>query len=230
MNDLSNQQNNPVPAGIDILITNPRKLDLIFPGAPAGGRRDDCPEIFTNLPQFRWESDMRRFRVVVAEARPGEDPESALTREPRFTRFFVIGAPGSSNLIPGQIAERVEFIPSNSFQYPPSGESLTLRPGRTYYWRVSGIVETSSGPVPTDSEIYCFRIASLEDITGRKQQLEFILRNILGSDFDKVFGENGELAEYQPTRLTVNGQAVTLADLIAQLKDISAGYKGYRIE
>lgn len=214
----------------DIRVSNPKKLDLIFPGAPASGRRDDCPQIFTNLPQFRWESDMRRFRVVIAEARPGEDPESVLNQEPRFVRFFVIGNPGSLNLVPGQVAERVEFIPSNSFQYPASGEVLTFRPGRTYYWRVTGVVETSSGPFQSESEIYCFRLASLDDISGRKQQLEFILRNILGADFDKIFGEGGELADYQPTRITVNGQAVTLADLIAQLKDISATYKGYRIE
>jgi len=215
---------------LEIRVSNPKKLDLIFPGSPATGRSDDCPEIFTNLPQFRWESDMRRFRVVIAEARPGEDPESALNQEPRFARVFLIGDPGSANIIPGQFTERIEFIPATSFQYPASGESLTLRPGRTYYWRVDGLVETSSGPFQDQSEIYCFRLASLDDLAGRRQQLEFLLRNILGSDFDKIFGEGGELVDYQPTRITVNGQAVTLADLIAQLKNISATYKGYRVE
>lgn len=229
--DIRDAQNVPLDNDLlEIRVSNPKKLDLIFPGSPATGRSDDCPEIFTNLPQFRWESDMRRFRVVIAEARPGEDPESALNQEPRFTRIFLIGAPGSANIISGQFIERIEFIPATSFQYPASGESLTLRPGRTYYWRVDGLVETSSGPFQDQSEIYCFRLASLDDLAGRRQQLEFLLRNILGSDFDKIFGGGGELADYQPSRITVNGQAVTLADLIAQLKDISAAYKGYRIE
>jgi len=229
--DVRNALNQPLDNDIlEIRVSNPKKLDLIFPGSSASGNSEDCPEIFTPLPQFRWESDMRRFRVVIAEARPGEDPESALNQEPRFLRLFIIGDPASVNLIPGQVAERIEFLPSTSFQYPPSGEILTLRPGRTYYWRVVGVVNTSSGDLGEESEIYCFRIASLDDMAGRRQQLEFILRNILGADFDKVFGQSGELAEYQPTRITLNGQAVTLADLIAQLKGISETYKGYRIE
>ena len=216
------QPQQPFDSGfIEIRVSNPKKLDLIFPGSPVSGRSEDCPEIFTNLPQFRWESDMRRFQVIVAEARPGEDPESALNQDPRFVKNFAIGNIVEAGFDP---------LPSTSFQYPPTDTRLTLRPGVTYYWRVLGIVNTSGGDFQDQSEIYCFRLASLDDLAGRRQQLEFLLRNILGSDFDKIFGEGGELADYQPSRITVNGQAVTLADLIAQLKDISAAYKGYRIE
>jgi hypothetical protein len=107
---------------------------------------------------------------------------------------------------------------------------LTLRPGRTYFWQVTGIVETSSGPFQVESEIYCFRIATLDDIGNRRQQLELLLRNILGPDFEKVFGENGELASYEPKQIMLNGQAVTLAELIQKMNEISAAYKGYKIE
>jgi hypothetical protein len=203
---------------------------LIFPGNPASSRREDCQEIFTNLPQFRWESDMRKFRVVIAEARPGEDPEGVLNQEPRFVRIFGVGNPQDLNINLGNLTERFEIIPSTSFQYPVSGEVLTLRPGRTYFWQVTGIVETSSGPFQVESEIYCFRIATLDDIGNRRQQLELLLRNILGPDFEKVFGENGELASYEPKQIMLNGQAVTLAELIQKMNEISAAYKGYKIE
>lgn len=215
----------------DVRISNPQKLDLVFPGRPATGRRD-CPEIYTALPQFRWESEMRRFKVIVAEARRGEDPESVLNQQPRFVRVFILDARGTGGVVtdPNLGSERVEFIPSTSFQYPASGEILTLRPGKTYYWRVEGIVETSSGPVALQSEIYCFKLARLDQLGGRKQQLEFLLRNILGSDYEQIFGEGGELEDYSPQRITFNGETVTFAELLRRLNKLSSHYQGYRIE
>ncbi|MFQ6113668.1 MAG: hypothetical protein ACE5NG_06205 [bacterium] len=213
-----------------IVITNPKKLDLIFPGHPATGRREDCPEIFTNLPQFRWESDMRKFRVIIAEARPGEDPESVLNQEPRFVRIFAITNDRASSVFPDEfaVAERIEIIPSTSFQYPSSGEILTLRPGRTYYWRVIGLVQTSSGIKELESEIYCFRIARLEQ--GSKKQLEFILRSLLGSDYDSLFGEGGELEGYHGTRIILDGEEITVVELLKKLNKLKSSYSGYNVE
>ncbi len=213
-------------------ITNPKKLDLIFPGMPVTRRRGDCQEIFTNLPQFRWESDMRRFRVIIAEARPGEDPESVLNQEPRFVGKFIINRRNMVNILPDDSPTSRGFreLPGTSFQYPASGEILTLRPGKIYYWRVVGIVTSSNGDFKMESEIYCFRIAKLDQMGGRKQQMQFILRNILGSDYEKLFGEGGELEEYRATRVLLNGESVTLGDLIQQMNKINSNYSGYRIE
>jgi hypothetical protein len=216
----------------EIRVSNPRKIDLIFPGRPASGRREDCPKIFTNLPQFRWESDMRRFRVIIAEARPGEDPESALNQEPRFVRIFALSDDRALGVRRdgSRFAERVEIIPSTSFQYPSSGEILTLRPGRTYYWRVTGLVQTSSGPVELQSEIYCFRIAKLDELDGRNTQLEFILRSLLGSDYNNLFGEGGELEGYRAKRIVLDGEEITLVELLKRLQKIKSNYSGYRVE
>jgi len=213
----------------DIRVSNPQKLDLLFPGRSAAGNFKDCPPIFTHLPQFRWESEMRRFRVVIAEVRPGDDPESALAQEPRFVKFFVIGGRDLGEKLQ-TIREEVVPLAGPSFQYPPSGEVLTFRPGRTYVWRVEGIVETSSGPITTQSEIYCFRLARLDNMRGRAREFEFLLRNILGADYDKLFGDGGELEEYTPTRLMLNGEPVTLGQLMRRMHKLSAQYKGYRIE
>jgi len=82
----------------EIRISNPSTLDLIGPGSPATGRIDDCAIAFSNLPQFRWASNMSRFRFIIAEWKPGEDPESALNQEPRFTRIFLLQNTRNTNL------------------------------------------------------------------------------------------------------------------------------------
>ncbi|MFQ5770664.1 MAG: hypothetical protein ACE5HX_09015 [bacterium] len=212
-----------------IVITNPTKLDLSSPGSRVTGNKEDCPKIYSPLPQFIWESDMQRFCVVIAEARPGEDPESVLNQDPRFIKYFVV----NSHMDLNEPQDRSRFfiqIPSTSFQYPASGEILTLRPGKTYYWRVIGIVNTSSGDVNLESEIYCFQIAQLDQLGGRKKQFEFVLRNILGSDYEKIFGEGGELEGYHPNRVLLNGEVVTFGDLIRRMNELSSNYGGYHIE
>jgi len=215
----------------DLRVSNPRKLDLIFPGAPATGKLGDCPVVFSGLPQFRWESDMRLFRVIVAPLRRGEDPESALNNEPRFTRVFVLQGKQKSGLLGGlPFSDRVETIPNTSFQFPPSGEVLTFRPGRTYVWRVIGIINTSSGPIQAESEIYCFRIANVDNMNSGMEQLSVLLRNLLGADFEKLFGEGGELEGFRPKRLRFEGKDVTASDLLVRMRKLRDSYRGYKVE
>ncbi|RMF70278.1 MAG: hypothetical protein D6743_00490 [Calditrichaeota bacterium] len=225
---------NQTPLGqeiFDIRVSNPRKLDLIFPGHPVS-RRADCEEIHTALPQFRWESDLRIFQVIVAELRRGEDPENALNQDPRFVRVFVLETGGKPISLPNNLdlAGRVERLPATSFQFPPSGEILTFRPGRTYVWRVIGVVNTSSGPFQVKSEIFCFRIARLDEIGTGREQFDFILRSLLGSDYDKLFGEGGEFEGYRPKRLYLNGAEITPAELFTRLPKLKGKYSGYRVE
>ncbi len=217
----------------EIRVSNPRRLDLLFPGTPASGRKEDCQRIFTNLPQFRWESDMRLFRVIVAEARPNEDPESILNQSPRFVRNFFIQK--DLGVVPdnfdfADLDQRPQVLPSTAFQYPASGEILTLRPGHTYYWRVIGFIQSSSGLVPLESEIFCFRIPKLDQVSADAQQLRFILRNILGPDFEKLFSEGGPLHGYTPQRVTFGGEEVSLPEVLVRLQKMNRRFSGYRIE
>ncbi|MCH7769407.1 MAG: hypothetical protein IIA49_00045 [Bacteroidetes bacterium] len=218
----------------EIRISNPTTLDLIGPGSRATGRSDDCAIVFSNLPQFRWASNMSRFRVIVAEWKPGEDPESALNQEPRFTRIFVLQNSRSINLIEiGKdlgFNDRVELIPTTSFTYPASGESLVLRPGKTYVWRVIGLVSTSSGPTSIANEIYCFRIPKLDELGNYMQQFESILRPLLGSDYEKLFGSGGEFSGYKPKRIVLDGKEVTLTEILTKLQKLTSKYQGYTIE
>ncbi len=217
----------------EIDVSNPNTLDLIFPGQPATGTASECPEIYTNLPQFRWESDMKRFLVIIAEARAGEDPESALNQEPRFLRTFIIGDQSSTETIETTSETgKIEFIPSPSFQYPAFGEVLTLKPGRTYYWRVIGLVKTSSGLEKFKSEIYCFRIADLDQTGSTSQRDIMVLRllNSLGIDTQQLFGEGGALEGYHATRIYYNGRLITMPELLRKINEIRSNYTGYKIE
>jgi len=177
---------------------------------------------------------MSRFRVIVAEWKPVEDPESALNQEPRFTRIFVLQNSRSINLIEiGKdlgFNDRVELIPSTTFTYPSSGVSLVLRPGKTYVWRVIGLVSTSSGPTSIANEIYCFRIPRLDELGNYMQQFESILRPLLGSDYEKLFGSGGEFSGYKPKRILLDGKEVTLIEILTKLQKLTSKYQGFTIE
>lgn len=207
----------PANDDIDIVVTNPNTLDLIYPGDAVQSGAADCLEVFSNLPQFRWESDFSRFRVIIAEARPGGDPEDALTQDPRFERIFEVGI----------------NIPSTSFQYPSSGELLTLRPGGTYYWRVVGLVETSSGEVEIPSEIYCFRIADVNQLGTTNQEIELIVPRILrslGINVDQLFGPGGELRGYKANGISFDGKQMSIPEFIGKINELRANYSRYRVE
>jgi len=218
----------------EIRISNPTTLDLIGPGSRATGRSDDCAIAFSSLPQLRWASNMSRFRVIVAEWKPGEDPESALNQEPRFTRIFLLQNTRNTNLreIGKDLGfnDRVEVIPTTSFTYPSSGVNLVLRPGKTYVWRVIGLVSTSSGPTSIANEIYCFRIPKLDELGNYMQQFESILRPLLGSDYEKLFGSGGEFSGYKPKRILLDGKEVTLIEILTRLQKLTSKYQGYTIE
>lgn len=217
---------------VNFYVRNPRRLDIAGPGGLAIGPVGDWPMVFTNLPQFRWESDLSIFRVTVAEARKGEDPESALNQEPRFRRvFYIQRLTGLQSLLTfPELGPPAIPLPATTFQYPASGEALTLRPGKAYYWQVEGFIQTSSGRVPLNSDIYGFRVADLANLDGRNQQVRLILRNLLGQDYERFFGENGELIDYNAKRLSFEGKDVTIADLLSRLPKLRRDLKGFRVE
>ncbi|MFQ5677219.1 MAG: hypothetical protein ACE5G1_15105, partial [bacterium] len=156
----------------DIRVSNPKKLDIIGPGSPASRRPRDCDRIFTNLPNIRWDTRMKIVRFTLAEWRPGEDPENALNNEPRFTRIFTIGNNTQLNLRARDLGfnDPIEALHSNAFQYPATDTRLPLRQGKAYVYRLTGLVNSSSGFFAIPSEVYCFRLAKLDQINAGAQQ------------------------------------------------------------
>jgi hypothetical protein len=217
--------------GFPVRVTNPGKLDLIMPGSPFA-RIGDCQLLYTTLPLFRWETNFTKFRLVAAVIRPGEDPESALNQEPRFTRVLGLAQLGITNADLAELGfeDKVEIIPSTSYQYPPSGEILVFKPGDEVVWQVTGLVSTSAGVRQFESEIYCFQVADLQGLGSGGEQYNFILRNLLGADYDQLFGDSGEFDGFVPVSMRLNGEPVTPAELIPRIQELQQNYKGYRIE
>lgn len=176
-------------------------LDLISPGQPADG--GDLMELYTTLPFFQWHSTAERFRLTVCEKLPfNSSPQDVMNNEPRLQ----------------QVIERRTF-----FQYPASG-TWPLEPGKSYYWQIVAITESTSGPVELESEIWGFKIADLANGAGtmEHQQLLGLLLSILGdSRLAALFGSGGDLNGYSFTGVMLkNGQNLAQDELMAIIQQI----------
>ena len=223
-------ENDSLLADTDIVldITNPSIVDLISPGDQAGAGQE-LPTIFTTLPQFQWESDIDYFRLVVAELMPsaGEeiDPESVLHDQVRLDTYVYV-VQGTED-VPTNVDPSTAIAFSNSFQYPASAE-LPLEFGRTYFWRVTGIVRSSRGEDYIPSEIWGFTVADLTGGGRTAEQEEILthLRTILGDDVvDELLSSPEALAGFDPTGILIgsDGQQITLDDLRELANEFTTG-------
>ena len=103
---------------------------------------------------------------------------------------------------------------SNVFQYPTSGvESLV--PGKIYVWQIQRIFETTNGNEEQLSELYAFKIQSMESSENSNQiaiELENIKLLIGENKYNQIFGANGDLNEYKnlSSMMLLNNQDVSI--------------------
>lgn len=198
---------------IELEISNPTTLDLISPGELASS--SEPPEIYTTLPLFQWESDASQFRFTVCEKlSTNNSPEDVMDNEPRIEKI----------------------IETTTFQYPSTG-AFTLEEGKTYFWQVVAITQSSSGPIEMESEIWGFKIANFSSgaTSAYHMQIVNILKSILGDDVvDNLFTENGELANFTSTGVILkNGVSISMEELNALIQEMLTGkvkIKGYTVE
>ncbi len=183
-----------------ISVLNPTRLDLLRPGNHAD--RGRCREVFSTQPQFQWLSNADRFEFTVCEALPtNSSPEDVMQNEPRARLYLERGK---------------DFIGTPSVVYPSTGV-WPLEPGKTYYWQVVAEIETVNGVLRIPSEIYCFRVAKLEDVN--QQIIDRSVRNALrrllaGTRYRRVLAPNGPLSDYLATgRISLNGRKLDVSDL-----------------
>ena len=101
---------------------------------------------------------------------------------------------------------------SNIFQYPESGvESLVQ--GKKYVWQILRSFETTNGVNEELSQIFIFKMQDAAQMqTYSSSSYEVVLDNIkelIGeSMFNQLFGEDGELYNYNSvsSTITVNGE------------------------
>ncbi len=212
----------PSTAEISIRVDNPSTLDLISPGARAGDS-DPLP-VFTTLPLFRWDSNLDKFRLRIAEKLPEvhqtAGPEEIINDRVRFDRTFQLDRENPT----GYSSEGLEKIAATAYQYPPAGV-WTLERGKTYYWQVTGLASSSGGEIEMPGEIWNFAITEPTAGSNAMQALLLSqLQTMLGERLSVLFSSSGPLAGFSPTGVfTVNGHSLTLDQLLSLIAKINSG-------
>jgi hypothetical protein len=182
-------------------------LDLISPGQPA--ESGELMEIYTTLPFFLWHSAATEFRITVCEKLAiNTSPQDVMNNEPRLQTTITV--------LPNQ----------TFFQYPASGV-WPLEQGKTYYWQIVAITESSSGPVELESEIWGFKIANISGgmlSIYHQQLLNLLLLFLNDGDVRSLFENGGELENFLFTGVMLNNdRAMTMADLLAIIEQVLSG-------
>ncbi len=227
---LTSQENGQILDRDDIIldITNPQTLDLLAPGSDAN---EASSTIASRFPLFRWESNMNKFRFVIAEKIPGlhehASPEEIINDRIRFETTLSID--------PEMEDAEGMSLPSNSFQYPAT--AWPLESGKTYSWRLEGLVETSGTPMNLPSPVWAFTIQDdLSDTwTDRERELIIDMLSTLSMDaFQNLFGPGGLLQNFKPTgTVLLNGHPVSiqeLRDLLTKLENGSYPVVGISVD
>lgn len=204
--DIYLQENNQKVANdiVEITITTLTTLDLISPGQPA--ESGELMEIYTTLPFFQWHSTATDFRITVCEKLAiNTSPQEVMNNEPRLQTTMTV--------LPNQ----------TFFQYPASGV-WPLEQGRTYYWQIVAITESSSGPVELASEIWGFKIGNISGgmlSIYHQQLLNLLLLFLNEADVRSLFDNGGALENFAFTGVMLNNDRVmTMADLIVIIEQI----------
>lgn len=199
----------------ELFVSNLPSLDLVAPGMPADG--EECPVVFTNLPQFKWDSEADVFVLTVCELLPtNSGPEDVMQNPPRLRL---------------RLQRNTDFFGSPTLQYPSEG--LALQEGRTYYWQVNAIVPTQTGELELPSSIWCFRIGTFGGSENELllQQLLSLLQSLGMQDINHLFEAGGPLEGYLPSgTVMLNGRRTDLNELIAQLRANARRLTGFVVE
>ena len=118
--------------------------------------------------------------------------------------------------------------PELSVIYPPAGEAIPLEFGKTYYWMVSMLVQTSSGEEKINSEVWQFYLedpTNQSDIKGvlSKNDLLNFLRDLLG---DKTNEIEQSLTDYELSFVYLNSSEISILELYNLLNS----YRGQGVE
>ncbi len=183
---------------ISLDITNPTVVDLVSPGVSVGSA--SLPTVYTRQPQFVWNSNASTFVLTVCEKLPSDSsPEEVMENVPRYKGV----------------------VHGNAFLYPASG-AYPLESGKTYYWQLEALVQTSRGSQKLKSEIWGFKIARSE--APDRQFAEEQVRLFLQSEQLRNLLNAGALQGYKPTGVVfVNGRPVSMEDVQMILQKIESG-------
>ncbi len=126
--------NPPVTRTEQIVVTNPSRVDLIFPMNQG--------TVTTTWPRFQWSASTDSVKLLVYEQLPGQQT--------------------AQDVVSGSTAYLDQWVTGSSFQYPTSGPGVRqLQDGKTYYWYLELPVGATLGQ-SLHSDIWSFTVATTD--------------------------------------------------------------------
>lgn len=195
----------------------------IIPRTP--GDAIGSESMITNpYPQFSWEGSTNiSYRLIVVEDNGQDSPESLLQ-----------SAKSSSPLSEGGSLLEFEnldsFVEGTSFQYPSSGVQ-PLERGKTYYWQVSALKQSSSDRSEVLSEAWSFTLNDPTDQSSSgspnenvtiSEEVRTALIELIGQESFEQIQERGftlESIEYDGQQFTGPAAALKLEELLQKIRD-----------
>ena len=200
-----------------LIITNPTTVEPLIPGRPVS--ESTLLDVGTIFPYFQWYSDVNPayadYDVYIYEKYPEDitvqdvlSHPPVLQLEDATQNFFQYPASsGDAALLPGQVV----------------GPIRPLEVGKTYYWQVKSLVETGTGQVALESDIFRFKVLDLTQSTNYASQILAFLRQILGPENEGVL-QNLQEQGFEPNgEIRLQGRTVEINELLLLLSRILQG-------
>ncbi|NGP89137.1 hypothetical protein [Fodinibius halophilus] len=181
---------------------------LLTPGNEVGS----ATSIANPYPNFQWQGETgSSYRLIIVEERNNETPESLLdgAKSTSATR----GNGGTGTLVGYEMLDRI--VGQSNLQYPNSGVQDFV-PGKTYYWRVIGLRETSSGLEEKESEIWSFTFTgNSSNSVSETPGMARVLESVLGEQFNQFDTEG-----YSFEAVVVDGRVYRDGQALQQLRKL----------
>ncbi len=201
----------------ELIITNPTTIELLFPGSSVSD--NNIEEVATTFPFFQLFSDVNpgfaSYNVWVYEKFPEDQTVQDVLSHPAMFE--------------------VQGLSQNFFQYPTSSDDISLlagtvqgpiRPleaGKTYYWQAESVVETLTGDLVLQSDVFRFRIVDLNQVANSSPQIIAFLQQILGTNYEAVLQQLQEKGFEPNGTLTLNGSTIDVNQLLQVLTQVLQG-------
>lgn len=198
---------------IDIFI--PTYINLISPGSSSLSD-SSLTTVSMNNPIFQWNLDYCSncdLSIRVSEYR--ESIHSSLSDAIQDYSVLPIES-GYYNLDPN----------INMFQYPSSDVS-PLENGKLYVWQLKRSYGTTSGTVEELSDLFVFKVQSLEDVDNSQLTTDENLNNLkllIGdSKYNELFCPDGQLYNFNSLHplINVNGENMSITYLIELINKLN---------
>lgn len=188
-----------------IRATNPSYIQLIAPGNTVGSA-EPAP-VYTEFPVFQFSGNGEAYQVFVFEKR---------------NEFQTL-----DDIVRSQPNWESEPGPELSLQYPQDGSAIPLQPGKTYFWKVNMLVESSAGQEKIPSEFWQFKVVDPASLGNNqqmlsKQEIMRFLQDLLG---DRANAISRSLEDYQLSSINLNGTTISIQELYR----LMALYRGHSV-